>query len=208
MTGIIDTSALEATGEACDRDRLERARRGDGDALEQVVRACAGRLHATARRLLGNDDDSQDVVQEALLQAVRHLDGFRGEAQLSSWLHRIVVNAALMKLRSRRRRPTVSIDDLLPRFAEDGHRVVERRPWQAPVESLAGRAEVRQQVTRAMDQLPDDYRTILVLRDIEGLSTECAARAVGISPGAVKTRLHRARMALRELLEQALGAAV
>src|SRR5207244_4090584 len=99
---------------------VERLRAGDPEAYERLVRAYGGRMLATARRMAGNEDDARDVVQEAFIAAFRSIDGFAGAARLSTWLHRIVINAALMKLRSRRRRREESIDELLPRFDDEG----------------------------------------------------------------------------------------
>jgi len=137
-------------------------------------------------------------VQEAFLSAFRSIDRFQGNARLSTWLHRIVVNAALMKLRTRRRKPEEPIDALLPGFLPDGHREERSGPWQ-PSAALE-RREQQALVRAAIDRLPDSYRTVLLLRDIEELDTAEVAEMLGLSPAVVKTRLHRARLALRELL--------
>lgn len=175
-------------------------------AFESLVRAYAGRLYATALRLLRHEQDAADAVQEAFLHAFRTIDRFRGDSRLLTWLNRIAINAALMKLRDRRRRRSErSIDALLPRFAPDGHRIELSDPWQETADELLSRRDVREKVRLAIDRLPDEYRTILLLRDVEGLDTEQAARFLSVSRGAVKVRLHRARMALRELLEAELS---
>src|SRR5690349_10231807 len=179
---------------------VERLRRGDGAAFEELLRAHTGRLLVVARRLLGNEEDARDAVQDAFLSAFRSIDRFDGQAALGTWLHRIAVNAALTKLRSRRRHPEKPIDDLLPTFLEDGHQARPARDWPEPFAALE-REETRASVRRHIQELPDDYRTVLLLRDIEGLDTEEAARLLGLTAGAVKTRLHRARQALRTLLE-------
>jgi len=181
---------------------VARLRAGDAQAFEMLVRQHGGRMLATARRMMPNEDDARDVVQEALLSAFRSIQAFEGAARLSTWLHRIVVNAALMKLRSRRRRREESIEELLPRFDEDGHFAEPVAPWEAEAEALLEGRETRAMVRRAIDRLPENYRTVLVLRDIEELDTEETAAALGIQPNAVKTRLHRARQALRTLLER------
>ncbi len=179
---------------------VERLRRGDGRAFEELLRAHTGRLLAVARRLVGNEEDARDVVQDAFLSAFRSIDRFDGHSGLGTWLHRIAVNGALTKLRSRRRRPERPIEDLLPTFLEDGHAARPARDWPEPFVALQ-REETRAAVRRHIQELPDDYRTVLVLRDIEGLDTDETARLLGLTPGAVKTRLHRARQALRTLLE-------
>jgi RNA polymerase sigma-70 factor (ECF subfamily) len=180
-------------------------RAGHDAAYEQLVRLYGGRLLATARRLLGNEQDAGDALQEAYIAAFKSIDRFEGNSRLSTWLYRIVVNTSLMKLRSRSRRSEQSIDDLLPTYYDDGHRRSPRQAWSSPPEEMLERDETRQQVRQCIARLPDDYRTVLMLRDIEELDTEETARVLEIKPGAVKTRLHRARQALQTLLEQELG---
>lgn len=172
--------------------------------FEQLVRDNMGRMLATARRLLRDEAESRDAVQDAFLQAFKCWNDFRGQSQVSTWLHRIVVNAALMRLRRKARRGRVSIEPLLPAFDATGHRVDVRPAWSASAEELLERRETREMVRRRIDQLPHDYREVILLRDMEEMSTEEAAEVLGISSGAVKTRLHRARMALRTLLEEDL----
>jgi RNA polymerase sigma-70 factor, ECF subfamily len=177
-------------------------RAGDESAFETMVRVYGGRLLAVARRLTRNDQDAQDVVQSAYLSAFRALHEFEGTCQLSTWLHRIVVNAALMKLRSSRRKPEESIDALLPAFQEDGHHVEQFSEWTIPADQLLTQKETRATVRAGIDQLPENYRAILVLRDIEELSTQEVAAMLGMTPTAVKVRLHRARQALSTLLRK------
>ena len=179
---------------------VARLKAGDDSAFEQVVRAYSGRLLSVTRRILGSDEDARDAVQEAFLNAFRSLDRFEGTAKLSTWLHRIAVNAALMKLRTRKRKPEQSIETMLPAFLEDGHHEERFASWDEPVDKALERAETRELVRQKIDELPDSYRTVLVLRDIEGLDTEEAAKMLGLSPNAAKIRLHRARQALRSLL--------
>lgn len=180
---------------------LARVRSGDESACEELVRRHGGRMLAVARRFLRSEEDSADAVQDAFLAAFRALPGFQGEAALGTWLHRIVVNACLMRLRSRSRRPEVRIDQLLPTFDDSGHHTRAVRPWDDQGLSRLTRAETRAQVRECIDRLPEPYRAILLLRDIEELDTDETARHLGITAGAVKTRLHRARQALRTLLE-------
>jgi RNA polymerase sigma-70 factor (ECF subfamily) len=168
--------------------------------FEAVVREHAPRLLATARRILRDEDDARDALQDAFLQAFRGFAGFHGACRVSTWLHRIVVNACLMRLRSRRRRPEEPIDPLLPEFLEDGHHARHPFRWAGEPEALLASRETRDLVRACLHRLPADYRTVIVLRDVEELSTEEAARCLGISEGACKVRLHRARQALRGLL--------
>jgi len=179
---------------------VAQLRAGDEQAFEQVVRLYGGRLLAVARRIVGTEEDARDAVQDAFLNAFKSLDRFEGNAKLSTWLHRIVVNAALMKLRTRKRKPEQSIETLLPGFLEDGHHEERFKSWDEPIDQLMERAENRELVRKQIDALPEGYRTVLVLRDIEGLDTEETANVLGLSVNATKIRLHRARQALRTLL--------
>jgi len=180
---------------------LARLRAGDGAAYELWVRASAPRVLRVLRRLLRNEQDAQDATQDAFLSAFRHLASFDGSARLSTWLHRIAVNAALMRLRSKRRHPEESIDERLPRFDAEGQHEHAPWAWAAQGDVALGSAEVRKAVRAAIDELPDLHRGVLLLRDIEELTTEEAAAALGITIPALKTRLHRARLALRESLD-------
>jgi RNA polymerase sigma-70 factor (ECF subfamily) len=175
-------------------------RAGDAGAFEALIRSHGPRLVALARRILGNDDEAREAVHEAFIAAYRARDQFNGQSLVSTWLHRIATNSALMKLRSRRRRSEDSIDDLLPHFLPDGHHREHFQSWAEPVDTILARQETAATVRRAIEALPDTFRTVLLLRDIEGLSTEEAALMLGISANAVKLRLHRARMALRTVL--------
>jgi len=179
---------------------IAQLRAGDEAAFEQVVRLYGGRLLAVARRILGSDEDARDVVQDAFLNAFKSLDRFEGNAKLSTWLHRIAVNAALMKLRTRKRKPEQSIETLLPAFLDDGHHEERFQSWDEPVDKVMERKETRELVRQQIDSLPESYRTVLVLRDIEGLDTEETANMLGLSVNATKIRLHRARQALRTML--------
>jgi RNA polymerase sigma-70 factor (ECF subfamily) len=183
-----------------ERVLLERLRGGENSAYEELIRRYGGRLLAVARRFLRSEDDARDAVQEAFLSAFRSIDRFEGNARLSTWLHRIVVNAALMKLRTRRRKPEQSIEELLPDFLENGHLERPASPWRPTELDGVERQQLRVLLEENIGRLPEGYRNVLMLRDIEGLDTRETAQAMGLSEGAVKTRLHRARLALRELL--------
>jgi RNA polymerase sigma-70 factor (ECF subfamily) len=179
---------------------LAGLRARDEQAFETIVRTYGPRLLAVARRLVRDEGEAQDVVQTAYLSAFRAVEQFEGAAQISSWLHRIVVNTALMKLRTRRRKPEESIEPLLPSFLTDGHHVEQFSDWSAPADVLLERKETRAIVRDHIDQLPESYRDVLILRDIEELSTQEVADALGLTPTAVKVRLHRGRQALSTLL--------
>ena len=187
--------------EADETSLVGRLRAGEDAAYEEIVRLYGGRLLAVARRMLGDEDDARDVVQESFLSAFKAIDGFQGDARLSTWLHRIAVNHALMRIRSRKRHPEEKIDDLLPRYREDGHRLEPAVPWRELSDELLSQGETRVRVREAIARLPEGHRTVLLLRDIEEMDTAEVAELMGMTKNAVKTRLHRARQALRELLE-------
>jgi RNA polymerase sigma-70 factor (ECF subfamily) len=181
---------------------IARLRAGDDQAFQFLVERYGGRLLAVARRFVKNDADAQDIVQSAYLNAFRALANFEGTSQIATWLHRIVVNTALMTLRSKRRKPEESLEDLLPAFQPDGHHVEQFSDWTTPADRLLERRETRVTVRACIDELPESYRQILLLRDIEELSTQEVATALAITTTAVKVRLHRARQALSTLLRR------
>lgn len=169
----------------------------DAVAFEHAICQHAAHWHAVAKRMLRNDDKAADAVQEAYVAALSSRDRFRGDSLPSTWMHRIVVNVCLMRLRTKRRQVSGSLES--PSEVAD----FERRS-----ESIASRPELacqqqelRDRVRNCIDQLPPDHRAILLLRDIEQLDTGATAQTLAISRAAVKTRLHRARQALRALLQ-------
>jgi RNA polymerase sigma-70 factor (ECF subfamily) len=185
---------------------LAGLRAGNADAHEAFVRAYAGRVKAVAERYLRNEEDAGDVVQETFLSAFKAIHRFEGKSQLSTWLHRIAVNAALMKLRSLERKDEEKtsegeLDELLPRFVGFGAHASSQRAFGELPEEGVMRQETCSFVRACIDQLPQLYRTALLLRDIEGYENDELARHLGISVNAAKIRVHRARQALRTLLE-------
>ena len=172
---------------------------GDLDVFLSLVERHRRYMYNLALRMTGNEQDAKDVVQDSLLNAYLHLEQFEQRADFRTWLHRILVNTALMKLRERRRRPTESIEDLLPTYTTDGHQAVASRDWS---DAVLERKETAAIVREAIAMLPDQYREVLVLRDIEEKDTAEAAEILGTSSNVVKVRLHRARQALRTLLDR------
>ena len=169
-----------------------RLRAGDEAAFAYLVATHRERMLAVARRFLPEEEDARDAVQEAFLAAHRKIRDFEGKSRVSTWLHRVVVNACLMKLRSRRRKPEQSLDDA----------TAARLPARDTRSALA-RLEAGEQVAAvhaAISSLPEAHRRVLQLRDIEERDTRETAKVLDISPVAVKTRLHRARAALRRRL--------
>lgn len=201
MTTLASTAFMPESITRIESDAMlvARLQAGDPDAYETVVRIHGGRLLSVARRFLPNNEDAQDAVQEAFIKAFRAIGTFEERAQLHTWLHRILVNTALMKIRSRKRRPEESIDDLLPTFQADGHQTTESRDWS---DAIFERKETAAMVRQAIAQLPDHYRVVLTLRDIEERDTMETAAALGTTTTVVKVRLHRARQALRTLLDR------
>jgi len=200
----MDQSTTAPAPVTADAALVAGLRAGDRAAYEELVQTHGGRMLAAARRIVG-EDEARDCVQDAFLQAFRKIDTFEGKAALATWLHRIVVNAALMRRRKRSSQAEVSLDALLPVFDDTGCRV---EPSYALLDApdLAARAEVRAALLDGLAQLPEEARRIILLRDVEGLNTEQAAAELEISVSAAKVRLHRARAALKRLLEPAFGA--
>ena len=190
-----------AAPDAGELSLVARLRAGDEDAFTDLVRRCGGSLLATARRFLRNEEDARDAVQEAFLKAHQALESFHGSARVSTWLHRILVTTCLMKLRTQRRKPEDSIEDLLPHFLEDGHIAENASEWSDGPLQHAERREMQAQVRRLIGALPESFRTVILLRDIEDLDTSEVAAFLGCTENAVKIRLHRARQALRTLLD-------
>lgn len=191
----------DAAAPADESDLIRRLRAGEDLAYEDLVRAEAGRMLAVARRILHDDEDAQDAVQEAFLSAFKAIGQFEGQSKLSTWLHRIVVNAALMRRRKRKNIREVAIEDLMPRFQPDGHHVDPPAPWREGSEAILQSKEAQALVRKKIEDLPDTYREVVMLRDIEQLDTRETADLLGITPNAVKVRLHRAHVALLGLLD-------
>jgi RNA polymerase sigma-70 factor (ECF subfamily) len=175
-------------------------RAGDLSAFESVIRSNGPALLNVARRLLRNDDEAREAVQDAFVSAFRSCADFAGASRISTWLYRIVVNTCLMRLRTQRRKSEVPIDEWLPKFLADGHHEAAFIDWSNAAYALMEQQETCAMVRRCIDQLPDAYRTVLLMRDIEGMPVHQVAAALDISANAVHIRVHRARQALRTLL--------
>src|SRR5262249_47266093 len=168
-----DVATLNLPGPSLDEaSLLARMQAGDGNAFEVCVRAYCGQMLLVARRLLKNEQDANDVVQDAFLSAFKGIRQFEGQSRVGTWLHRIVVNAALGRLRSRQRHPEMSIEDLLPHFGEGEHQIDPPVPWKSAPQTPIQQQETRELVQGCINRLPESYRIVLVLRDIEGLATE------------------------------------
>ena len=189
------------TPDAGDQTLLARLRAGDEAAFAEWVGRETPKLLGTVRRLLRDEEDARDAVQDAFLQAFRALESFSGHSRLSTWLHRIAINAALTQLRRRKVRPETSIEELLPSFHADGHRADPGPAWPEPQDHTIEGAELSRILEECYALLPERHRIVLLLRDLEGLDTKETAALLGVGADAVKMRLHRARQALRTLLE-------
>jgi RNA polymerase sigma-70 factor (ECF subfamily) len=204
---VIGNSTSGAARTALDDMALVHAcKRGDAAAFEQLVRRYDRRLLSIAQHVTHNREDAQDAVQEAFLKAFRKLTQFQENSQFSTWLIRITVNESLMKLRKQRSTREVSIEEDFQSDEDMGP--FELADWSPGPENLSREAELRNILRNTLQELQPSLRVIFVLRDIEGLSTEEAAEVLELTPVAVKARLWRARLQLRERLSKYFGVAV
>ena len=183
----------------CDEEVAARALSGDAAAFGVLMARHGSKVYRRALRILANPCDAEDATQDTFLNAYRALASFHGEAKFATWLHRIAVNAALMRRRAAKRRPTVSLDDA-GGFAMEGHAsgaFGERRAVGA--DEVAQTRELGRELSHAILALDEPYREIFVLREVDGVSTEEAANKLGLSVPLARQRLHRARLALRNL---------
>ena len=167
---------------------------------ERVFLEYAPRVYNLARRMLGNDADAEDVTQDVLVQVVRKLDTFRGDAALTTWLHRVTVNAALAARRKRAQREEGRVHESLESFTEDGQHAGHVRPWPRLPETIALDREQTELIEKAIAGLPEMYRDVFVLADIEQLPNSDIAELLDLTVPAVKSRLHRARLMMRDAL--------
>jgi RNA polymerase sigma-70 factor (ECF subfamily) len=197
-----DLDGADAPRADRDHDLLEALRCHEPIAAERLATRYGERAYRLARRITGNGQDAEEVVQDAFLTVVRKIDTFRGESAFGSWLYRIVTNASYQKLRSKQsRRDELSLGDVLPLFDERGCHTAPMADWSPRVDDPSLQVELRTALTAAIDELPAASRTVLVLRDIEGRSHAEIAETLGLSVCVVKTRVHRARLFLRKRLE-------
>ena len=186
---------------------VEQLRGGDAEAAEALVSTYGDRVYRLAMRITGNASDAEEVVQDTLWTASRKIGTFRGAAAFGSWVYRITANAAYQKLRGRRsRRNDVSWEDLAPSFDERGQHVEAPVDWSRRLTDPAIEDELKSVLGSAIDELPAEYRTALVLHDAEGLPNPEIARMLHANLGTVKSRVHRARLFLRRRLSDYMGA--
>jgi RNA polymerase sigma-70 factor (ECF subfamily) len=196
--GTIQTNVIGDTSE--ELLLVQAAKRGDISAFEQLVKRYDRNVFRIAQHITQNREDAEDVVQDAFLKAYQNLAQFQGNSKFYTWLVRIAVNEALMKLRKRKTDKTVSMDEDVE--TEDGSVPREVADWSPNPEQLFNQSELNDILTKTIQGLPAGFRTVFVLRDVEGLSTEETADMLGLSIPAVKSRLLRARLQLRDRLSR------
>jgi RNA polymerase sigma-70 factor (ECF subfamily) len=207
-TSVIGNSTSYATAEMAQDDTalVHACKRGDAAAFEQLVKRYDGRLFSIAQHVTHNREDAQDAVQEAFLKVFRKLTQFRENSQFSTWLFRITVNESLMKLRKQRSAREVSIDEDFQ--SEEDMSPLDVADWAPDPEELYRGSELRNILRRTLQKLQPGLRVVFVLRDIEGLSIEQTAEVLELTSVAVKARLWRARLQLRERLSKYFGVGV
>jgi RNA polymerase sigma-70 factor (ECF subfamily) len=190
-----------------DAGLVEALRREEPDAVDHLVERYGDRVYRLARRITGSNEDAEETAQDALWTAARKIGTFKGESAFGSWLYRITANAAYMKLRTRKTKAReIALDDVLPAIEEDGRHFEPMDDWSARVDDHALNSELHDVLESAINALPPDYRTALVMHDIEGLSNPDIAETLGVSVPAVKSRIHRSRLFLRQRLGEYLKA--
>lgn len=192
----------EAAPQQVDQELLTRSQAGDMAAFEALVEAHRDKVFGLALRMTRSDADAAEITQDTFLSAYQHLNEFRGDAAFGSWVHRIAANHALMRLRHRRVVQAAEEEIKGPEFTERGSLAeYPQQDWSRDAEEKALDAELGQAIQQATDRLPEGYREVFLLKDVEGLSYEQIAELTGDSVPAIKSRLHRARLALREEID-------
>jgi RNA polymerase sigma-70 factor (ECF subfamily) len=184
-----------------DVELIERFQKGCSMSFNEIVSRYESKAYNLAMRLTRNTEDAEEVLQDVFVTVYRKVAGFEGKSKFSSWLYRITVNAAFMKLRKRRQDHSVALEDVMPNL----HNVTTLAPqsiWSMPCDSLAVSNEVRIALESAIARLPEEYRAVFILRDIDGLSNKEVGDILDLSIPAVKSRLHRSRLMLRKRLRR------
>ena len=189
-----------------DTELVQRAIARDEAAIRSIMQANNRRLYRLARGILRNDSEAEDVVQETYVRALTHLEDFRGDSSLATWLSRIAMNEALGRLR--RQRPGVELSSLPPGTLEAQIIQFPNSATSEDPEKTMAQREIQRVVEHAIDELPDNFRIVFITRVIEGMNVEETAEILGLKPETVKTRLHRARSMLRENVEKKIGPVV
>lgn len=191
---------MEKIANLDDLDLIDRFTKGCSISYETLISRYETKVHNLALRLTRNSEDAEEVLQDVFLTVFRKIDGFQGKAKFSSWLYRITVNAAFMKLRKRKQDRTVSFEDMLPNL--QNRAISNQNAFGASGDYQAINKEIRFFLEQAIAKLPEEYRAVFVLRDIDGLSNKEVGEILGLSIPAVKSRLHRSRLMLRKKLKR------
>ena len=199
------SSVAPGTRVDVDADLVADLRAEAPEAAERLVERYGDRVYRLAMRITGSKEDAEEAAQDALWTAARKIGMFKGESAFGSWVYRITANAAYQKLRTRRQKSAeIAIDDVLPSLDDDGRHFEPMDDWTNRVDERALQGELRQVLQEAIDGLPAEYRTALVMHDVEGLSNPDIAETLGISLPAVKSRVHRSRLFVRKRLSEYL----
>jgi len=199
MSSVVPGARVDA-----DADLVAALRAEEPDAAERLVERFGDRVYRLAMRITGSKEDAEEAAQDALWTAARKIGMFKGESAFGSWIYRITANAAYQKLRTRRQKSAeIAMDDVLPSLDDERH-FEPMDDWANRVDERALQGELRQVLQEAIDGLPDEYRTALVMHDVEGLSNPDIAETLGISLPAVKSRVHRSRLYVRKRLSDYL----
>jgi RNA polymerase sigma-70 factor (ECF subfamily) len=183
--------------EKTDLELIEAFKSGDQRAYEEIVSRYTDRAFALASRMTRNQEDAEEVLQDVFVTVYRKIGGFEGKSSFSSWLYRVTVNASLMKIRKRKQDQSTSVEDLM---SNDQQQLAFRCSEEDEVDSITLRKEVLEQLQSAISRLPDDYRPVFILRDIDGLTSKEVGKILNLTVPAVKSRLHRSRLMLRRKL--------
>ena len=199
-------NAIESGKVDVDADLVDALRREDPAATETLVERFGDRVYRLALRITGSNEDAEEAAQDALWTAARKIQMFKGESAFGSWLYRIAANAAYQKLRTRKSKSAeIALEEVLPLLDNQGRHFEPMDDWSSRVDENALQGELREVLEEAIDGLPPDYRTALVLHDVEGLSNPDIADTLGISLPAVKSRVHRSRLFVRKRLSEYLA---
>jgi RNA polymerase sigma-70 factor (ECF subfamily) len=190
-----------------DDDRIIKGlKKRDERSVVDLIDKYHGRIYNLSMSILRNEGDAEEITQDVFMTVYQKIDSFKGDSAFFSWIYRICVNACLMRLRNRKRTDAVSIEEFMPVFTEDGRHASELRDWSREVERRVLNRELGDVLRMFISELSEKYRVVLVLSDVEGLTNEETANILGLTIPAVKSRLHRARLYLRERLDKYLKA--
>ncbi len=191
---------LKSLSDLEDNELIERFSKGCELSFEEIVSRYETKVHNLSMRLTRNTEDAEEVLQDVFVTVYRKIDGFEGKAKFSSWLYRITVNAAFMKLRKRKQNHSISLDEVAPHV--QNQIIAQKNGFGASSDSLLLNNEIKGALESAIGKLPEDYRAVFVLRDIDGLSNKEVSEILSLSIPAVKSRLHRSRLMLRKRLRR------